>query len=140
MVEWVQAGKEPRSQACGSHGATVTLRSCPTAPVRGNLKTLWKGACVMATARWNGVVLAESDHCRIVEGNYYFPPESVHREYLKPSHARSLCFWKGLASYYHLEVDGARNHDAACDYPAPSWFARRIKNYVAFWNGVEVEP
>ena len=94
----------------------------------------------MATARWNGVVLAESDHCRIVEGNYYFPPESISREYLKPSHAHSLCFWKGLASYYHIEVDGARNQDTAWYYPAPSWFARGIKNHVAFWNGVEVEP
>jgi uncharacterized protein (DUF427 family) len=72
----------------------------------------------MATVRWNGVILAESDHCRIVEGNYYFPPESVHREYLKPSRACSLCFWKGLASYYHIEVDGARNQDAAWYYPA----------------------
>ncbi len=94
----------------------------------------------MATARWNGAILAESDHYRMVEGNYYFPPESVRREYLKPSHTRSLCFWKGLASYYQIEVDGARNHDAAWYYPAPSWFARRIKNYIAFWNGVEVDP
>ncbi len=94
----------------------------------------------MATARWNGIVLAESDHCRMVEGNYYFPPDSVHREYLKPSRAHSLCFWKGLASYCHIEVDGARNHNAAWYYPAPTWLAKRIKNYVAFWNGVEIEP
>src|SRR5258708_24747 len=107
---------------------------------RRSLKTPQKGACAMATARWNGVVLAESDHCHIVEGNYYFPPDSIHREYLKPSRAHSLCFWKGLASYYHIEVDGARNHNAAWYYPAPTWLARRIKNFVAFWNGVEVDP
>jgi uncharacterized protein (DUF427 family) len=94
----------------------------------------------MTTARWNDVVLAESDHCRMVEGNYYFPPDSVHREYLKPSRAHSLCFWKGLASYYDIEVDGVRNHNTAWYYPAPTWLAKRIKNYVAFWNGVEIKP
>ena len=94
----------------------------------------------MATARWNGVVLAESDHYHIVEGNYYFPPDSVRREYLMPSRAHSLCFWKGLASYYHIEVNGARNHNAAWYYPAPTVLAKRIKNHVAFWNGVEIEP
>jgi uncharacterized protein (DUF427 family) len=76
----------------------------------------------MATARWNGVVLAESDHCHIVEGNYYFPPDSLRHEYLRLSRAHSLCFWKGLASYYHLEVDGARNHNAAwIILLPPSW-------------------
>jgi uncharacterized protein (DUF427 family) len=100
--------------------------------LKKNLKASWKGTCAMATARWNGVVLAESDHCHMVDGNYYFPPDSVKREYLKPSRAHSLCFWKGLASYYHIEVDGVRIHNAAWYYPAPTWLAKRIKNYVAF--------
>src|SRR5262245_31257980 len=85
----------------------------PRARARSSLNAAWRGGCAMTTGRWNGVVLAESDHCRTVEGNYYFPPDSVHREYLKPSHAHSLCFWKGLASYYHIEVDGVCNHNAA---------------------------
>jgi uncharacterized protein (DUF427 family) len=98
-----------------------------------------KGATLMAKARWNGVTLAESEQCLVVEGNYYFPPEAVHREYLRESKAHSLCFWKGLASYYNLEVKGRTNRNAAWYYPHPSPFARRIKDYVAFWNGVEIE-
>jgi uncharacterized protein (DUF427 family) len=93
----------------------------------------------MAKARWNGVTLAESDHYLVVEGNYYFPPDDVHREYLRESKAHSLCFWKGAASYYDIEVNGAKNQDAAWYYPHPSLLARRLKNYVAFWNGVEIE-
>jgi uncharacterized protein (DUF427 family) len=92
-----------------------------------------------AKAHWNGVLIAESDYCIVVEGNRYFPPESVHAEYLKPSKSHSLCFWKGLASYYDVEVNGIRNANAAWYYPSPSPFARKIKNYVAFWNGVEIE-
>ena len=86
----------------------------------------------MLTARWNGVVLAESEQCVVVERNYYFPPEAVHREYFRESKAHSLCFWKGLASYYDLEVKGRTNKNAAWYYPHPSPLARRIKSYVAF--------
>ena len=93
----------------------------------------------MAKARWNGVTLAESEQCLVVEGNDYFPPDAVHREYLRESKALSLCFWKGLASYYDLEVKGRTNGNAAWYYPHPSPFARRIKDYVAFWRGVEIE-
>ncbi|SRR6266567_3497376 len=93
----------------------------------------------MAKARWNGVTLAESDHYLVVEGNYYFPPDDVQREYLRESKAHSLCFWKGVASYYDIEVNGAKNQDAAWYYPHPSLLARRLKNYVAIWNGVEIE-
>ncbi|HEV2783645.1 MAG TPA: DUF427 domain-containing protein [Actinophytocola sp.] len=92
----------------------------------------------MATARWNGKVIAESDKTTIVEGNHYFPIESVHQEYLKPSETHTTCPWKGEASYYTLEVDGDRNEDAAWYYPEPKRAAAQIKDHVAFWRGVEV--
>src|SRR5260370_7626798 len=116
-MERVRPRKEPCSQACCSNGAPATPCSRPAAPARSSLKTSWKGACVMATARWNGAVLAESDHCRMVEGNYYFPPKSVRREYLKPSRTRSLCFWKELAITYLTEPNGAPLPHASCSYP-----------------------
>lgn len=93
----------------------------------------------MATARWNGVTLAESDQCQIVEGNYYFPPDDVHQEYLKPSATHTTCPWKGLASYYTVEANGKSNPDAAWYYPTPSEEAKQITGYVAFWKGIEVE-
>ena len=89
-------------------------------------------------AIWKGVVLAESDRTVIVEGNHYFPPESLSREYLTDSRRRSVCPWKGVASYYTVEVDGSRNEGAAWTYRKPTPLARRIKNHVAFWQGVEV--
>jgi len=94
----------------------------------------------MAKAVWNGAVLAESDRCEMVEGNHYFPPDAVKREYLKPSDSHTVCPWKGTASYYHVEVGGQRNPDAAWYYPEPSVAARNIKDHVAFWKGVRVEP
>lgn len=89
-------------------------------------------------AIWNEAVLAESDDGIVVEGNYYFPPESVHREYLRESTSHTTCFWKGLASYYDVAVDGKVNRDAAWYYPEPSIAAQKIKDYVAFWRGVRV--
>jgi uncharacterized protein (DUF427 family) len=89
-------------------------------------------------AVWKNAVLAESDKTVMVEGNHYFPPEAVHRQYLKPSDTHTTCPWKGLASYYHIEVDGEVNKDAAWYYPNPTDAARNIKDHVAFWNGVEV--
>lgn len=94
----------------------------------------------MARAVWNGVVLAESDRCEMVEGNHYFPPDAVKREYLKPSNTHTECPWKGTASYYHVEVGGQRNPDAAWYYPQPRAAALNIKDHVAFWKGVKVEP
>jgi uncharacterized protein (DUF427 family) len=94
----------------------------------------------MATATWNGTVLAESPDYKIVEGNYYFPPNSIRREYFKPSETHTTCPWKGLASYYTVVVDGAENPDAAWFYPEPKARAENIKGYVAFWRGVQVEP
>jgi uncharacterized protein (DUF427 family) len=90
-------------------------------------------------AVWNGVVLAEAERTVRVEGNHYFPPESLRREYFTESPTKSLCPWKGLASYYTVSAQGEVNPDAAWYYPHPSPLARRIKNHVAFWNGVRVE-
>ena len=89
-------------------------------------------------ALWNGAILAESDQCQVVEGNYYFPPDSLHQDYMQPSSTHSVCFWKGLASYYDVVVNGKRNANAAWYYPSPTPLARKIKGYVAFWNGVEI--
>lgn len=93
----------------------------------------------MARAVWNGAVLAESDHTVQVEGNEYFPPESVHMEYFTDSSTTSRCPWKGLAHYYDVVVDGKTNDDAAWYYPQPSDAAQEIKGHVAFWNGVTVD-
>ena len=89
-------------------------------------------------AIWNGATLAESDETIVVEGNHYFPPESVDRRYLRPSRMRSLCFWKGIASYYTVEVDGERNRDAAWTYRRPFPWIRKIRDHVGFWRGVEI--
>ncbi len=90
-------------------------------------------------ATWNGKILAESDRTIVVEGNHYFPPESVNRHYFQESNSHTTCYWKGLASYYDLAVDGKVNHNAAWYYPAPSEAARMIKGYIAFWKGVTVQ-
>ena len=91
-------------------------------------------------AVFNGTVIAESDQTRVVEGNHYFPRADVREEYLLPSKAKTLCFWKGLASYHDVEVDGVRSRSAAFYYPKPSPLARRIKDHVAFWHGIQVRP
>lgn len=90
-------------------------------------------------ATWNGAVLAESDDTVVVEGNHYFPPAAVKREYFRESATQTVCPWKGTASYYTLTVDGAVNPDAAWTYPEPKPEAARIRDRVAFWNGVTVE-
>lgn len=89
-------------------------------------------------AEWNNQVIAESDATIVVESNHYFPLEAVKKEFLKPSATHSTCPWKGLASYYSLEVDGKQNPDAAWFYPEPKNAAKQIKDYVAFWKGVKV--
>ena len=93
----------------------------------------------MPRATWNGAVLAESDRTVVVEGNQYFPPDSVRKEYFRASDTHTICPWKGTASYHHVEVDGQRNPDAAWYYPEPKPAAAQIKNYLAFWKGVRVE-
>jgi uncharacterized protein (DUF427 family) len=93
----------------------------------------------MAKAIWNGVVVAESDQCEVVEGNQYFPPTALKLEYFKPSSTHTTCGWKGVASYYNLDVNGAVNKDAAWFYPTPKDAAQNITGYIAFWRGVKVE-
>lgn len=93
----------------------------------------------MAKAIWNGQVLAESEDTIIIEGNHYFPPETIRKEFFKASETHTTCPWKGLASYYTLEVDGEVNKDAAWYYPEASKMAKKFENYVAFWKGVDVE-
>jgi uncharacterized protein (DUF427 family) len=93
----------------------------------------------MTRAIWNGAVLAESDRCEVVEGNQYFPPDSVNMAYFQPSNTHTTCPWKGVASYYTIVVDGKTNPDAAWYYPTPKDAAKNITGYVAFWKGVTVE-
>jgi len=93
----------------------------------------------MVKAIWKGKVIAESDKTEIVENNHYFPPDSVKIEFLKKNDHHSTCPWKGEASYYNIEVDGEVNENAAWYYPEPKEKAKHIKDYVAFWNGVEIE-
>ncbi len=93
----------------------------------------------MAKATWNGVVLAEAAKTKVMEGNLYFPPESVNQEYLTRSAATSICGWKGTAHYYDVVVDGKVNEQAAWYYPTPKSEAAEIAGHVAFWNGVEVD-
>jgi uncharacterized protein (DUF427 family) len=93
----------------------------------------------MTRATWNGVVLAESNDCVVVEGNQYFPIEAINQAYFKPSTTHSSCPWKGTASYYSLEVNGKVNPDAAWYYPTPKDAAKQIQGRVAFWKGVKIE-
>jgi len=93
----------------------------------------------MAKAIWNGVTLAESDRFEVVEGNIYFPPDTINGQYFKVSDTHTICGWKGQASYYDIVVNGDINRDAAWYYPTPKQAADNIKNYIAFWRGVRVE-
>ena len=93
----------------------------------------------MPKAIWNGAVLAESDKCEVVEGNQYFPPDAINKQYFKESNTHSSCPWKGVASYYTLEVEGQENKDAAWYYPTAKDRAKNIEGYIAFWKGVKVE-
>lgn len=91
-------------------------------------------------ALWNGAVLAESDRTVVLEGNHYFPPEALDRRYFRESEHRTVCPWKGEASYFHIVVDGRTNENAAWTYREPKEAARAIRDHVAFWRGVEVVP
>jgi len=90
-------------------------------------------------ATWNGEVIAQSDDTAVVEGNHYFPSDSVNEENLQPSSTHTICPWKGEASYYNVVVDGETNKDAAWYYPEPKDAAAEIKDRIAFWRGVKVE-
>ncbi len=89
-------------------------------------------------AIWNNEILAESRDTIVVEGNHYFPPETIKKEYFRESDTHTTCPWKGLASYYDIVVNSEVNKDAAWYYPEPKEAAGQIKNYVAFWKGVKV--
>ena len=90
-------------------------------------------------ATWEGTVIAESDKTVVVENNHYFPPESIKKEYFQPSDTHTTCGWKGVASYYSVDVgDGKVNKDAAWYYPDPKPAAKEVAGYIAFWKGVKV--
>ena len=89
-------------------------------------------------AVWNGNIIAESENTCKVEGNHYFPPHSVNKEFLEESDTHTTCSWKGTASYYNVVVDGKKNNDAAWYYPNPKPAAAKIRDHIAFWKGVQI--
>lgn len=89
-------------------------------------------------AIWNNQIIAESNDTIVVEGNHYFPHDSIKAEFFAPSQTHTVCGWKGTASYYDVVVDQKINSDAAWFYPETKEDAKNIENYVAFWNGVQV--
>jgi len=93
----------------------------------------------MVKAIWNGTIIAESENTIELEGNQYFPEESLKKEFLEESDTTSTCPWKGHAKYYNVKVDDSMNKDAAWYYPAPNEAAKEIKGHVAFWKGVVIE-
>ncbi|HUZ85265.1 MAG TPA: DUF427 domain-containing protein [Gaiellales bacterium] len=93
----------------------------------------------MIEAVFNGQVIARSEHTVVVEGNHYFPPADVGSQFLLRSAMKSLCPWKGVASYYTVDAGGVRNANAAWTYRHPWPLARRIKNHIAFWGDVRVQ-
>lgn len=93
----------------------------------------------MPRAIWNGTVIAETDTFETVEGNIYFPPESIKSEFFTPTETTTICPWKGTASYYTIAVNGDTNEDAAWTYPDPKEAAENIRDHMAFWRGVTVE-
>ncbi len=94
----------------------------------------------MPKAVWNDVVIAQAERFETVEGNIYFPPESLDMRYFRPSDNHSACSWKGEASYYDIVVNGQVNEDGAWYYPTPKPAAAKVAGYIAFWRGVEVIP
>jgi uncharacterized protein (DUF427 family) len=93
---------------------------------------------MMVKAIWKNKIIAESEKTEIIEDNYYFPPDSVKKEFLKESNTHYTCPWKGTANYYDVKINGDIIKDAAWYYPEPKPAAKKIKNYVAFWKGIEI--
>ena len=93
----------------------------------------------MPKALWNGVVIAESDSTEIIEGNHYFPPTAIDRQYFRESSHNTVCGWKGTASYYDVIVEDSVNANAAWFYPTPKDAVAKVRDYVAFWKGIEVQ-
>jgi uncharacterized protein (DUF427 family)/predicted amidophosphoribosyltransferase len=116
-------------------GAAVIARTAPGRNSRGSRAVLPD-----VKAIWNGTVIAESETTEVVEGNHYFPARAIKQEYFRDSSTHSTCPWKGLASYYTIDVNGKSNPDAAWYYPTPKDAAKQIAGHVAFWKGVEVRP
>lgn len=111
------------------------MSSNDTSGMRESLRAL---ECWMATATWNGTVIAESDQTIMIEGNHYFPADAVRWDLLQESSRHTTCPWKGRAGYYDIVVDGETNRDAAWTYPKPKSAAAEIAGYLAFWRGVRV--
>ena len=107
------------------------FRIIPTIPSNNKAKDM--------KATWNGKIIAESDDIINIEGNSYFPMESINKELLSESPTSTVCHWKGTASYFNVEIDGKLNNDAAWYYSDPSGLAQNIKGRVAFWRGVKIE-
>ncbi len=93
---------------------------------------------IIMKAIWNGILLAESEETVVIEGNHYFPPDSVNWSFFEKSETHSVCPWKGTASYHTIIVNGDKNKDAALYYPEPKYAAKKLKNHIAFWKGVDV--
>ena len=93
---------------------------------------------LVAQALWNGALLADSNECREVEGNLYFPRYALRSEYFTNSETTTICTWKGTAHYFNIAVDGKLNTDAAWYYPDTKSAADLIKGYVGFWRGVQI--
>ncbi|HUU48755.1 MAG TPA: DUF427 domain-containing protein [Nitrosopumilaceae archaeon] len=89
-------------------------------------------------AIWNDVIIAESDMTIQIEGNYYFPPDSIKKEFFHESNSTTRCIWKGKANYFSVTVNDKINPDCAWFYPKPSFLAKKITGYVAFWKGVQI--
>jgi uncharacterized protein (DUF427 family) len=122
----------------------VTLLLCvyaftmPDRPKEASFKNIQRNSELkMAKAEWEGIVIAESAKFEEVEGNIYFPPESLKKEFVQDSSTHTVCGWKGTASYYNLVVNGKVNKDAVWYYPTTSAAAKNIEGYVAFWKGVK---
>ena len=92
----------------------------------------------MPKASWNGQIIAESDATEVVDGNHYFPPDSINKEFFRNSAATTVCGWKGTANYYDVVINDDVNEQAAWYYADPKPEAANIKGYVAFWKGVVV--
>ncbi len=92
----------------------------------------------MKQAIWNGKIIAESDNTVLIEGNHYFPEQSLNKDYIINSSTETSCHWKGIANYFTLSVDGMKNPDAVWYYKNPKDAAKVIKDRVAFWKGVEI--
>jgi uncharacterized protein (DUF427 family) len=118
-------------------GDCDAVKACDHAKRRIHIEEKREVRC-MPTAEWKSQSIAESEETIVVEGNHYFPPNSVHWEYLVESDRHTVCPWKGRANYYDIIVGGERNPDAAWTYPKPSKAAKKIEGYVAFWKGVKV--